>query len=277
MKLSVLSVGLLVIGCATDPAAPPATGSGSIDGTGFGDTIVAGTGGIDTSGPFFQSLGTNGRSCATCHEATTGWSTTPAGMKARFAATSGTDPVFRPVDGATSPIADVSTLAAMRTAYRLLLERGVFRVGIPVPAGADFTLVAVDDPYGHASAAELSLFRRPRPSTNLRFAVQLMWDGREPDLAHQATDATMGHAQATAADAATMTSIATFEAALATAQTSDNAAGPLWGPSALLEQAFHAGINDRSRSTSESSRRRAARRICRSTRCAAPRAARRCS
>ena len=50
MKLSVLSVGLLVIGGATDPAAPPATGSGSIDGTGFGDTIVAGNGGIDTSG-----------------------------------------------------------------------------------------------------------------------------------------------------------------------------------------------------------------------------------
>ena len=31
------------------------------------------------------------------------------------------------------------------------------------PAGAEFELVAVDDPYGYASAGELSLFRRPLP------------------------------------------------------------------------------------------------------------------
>jgi cytochrome c peroxidase len=76
-------------------------------------------------------------------------------------------------------------------------------------------LVAVDDPYHYASANELSLFRRPLPSTNLRFVSTLMWDGRESspatgtlpitfadptalvkDLAHQAQDATLGHARA---------------------------------------------------------------------------------
>lgn len=40
-------------------------------------------------------------------------------------------------------------------------------------------LVAVDDPYHFASAAERSLFRRPLPSTNLKFDSAVMWDGRE--------------------------------------------------------------------------------------------------
>ncbi len=46
-------------------------------------------------------------------------------------------------------------------------------------AGAEFELVAVDDPYGHASAQDLSLFRRPLPATNLKFLSTVMWDGRE--------------------------------------------------------------------------------------------------
>ena len=35
-----------------------------------------------------------------------------------------------------------------------------------------------DDPYGHASATQLSLFRRPLPTTNLRFLSTINWDGR---------------------------------------------------------------------------------------------------
>ena len=42
-----------------------------------------------------------------------------------------------------------------------------------------FELAQVDDPYGYASATELSLFRRPLASTNLRFLSTVMWDGRE--------------------------------------------------------------------------------------------------
>jgi cytochrome c peroxidase len=85
----------------------------------------------------------------------------------------------------------------------MLLTRGLIRVGLPVPATAEFELVAVDDPCHFASAAELSLFRRPLPTTNLAFLSTVMWDGRETqvgqsihfDLAQQATDATQGHAQ----------------------------------------------------------------------------------
>ena len=42
------------------------------------------------------------------------------------------------------------------------------------------------------------LFRRPLPSTNLRFSPLIMWDGREPSLQSQANAATVGHAQASA-------------------------------------------------------------------------------
>lgn len=219
------------------------------DGTGIGGTQFA-DGAPDPNGPYFTSLGTNGRSCASCHDRAAGWSITPAGMQARFDATGGTDPVFRPVDGAVSPNADVSTVDARRTAYAMLLSKGVIRVGLPIPAGAEFTLVAVDDPYGFASASELSLFRRPVPSTNLTFASTIMWDGRESTLAGQATDATMGHAQATSADPAQMSAIAAFESSLATAQAIDNLAGDLslddatGGPAAVAAQPFYAGIND---------------------------------
>ena len=139
---------------------------------------------IDLTGPFFQSLGTNGRACVSCHQPSTGWTVTPANVQARFDATAGTDPIFRTNDGSTSPNADVSTLEARRAAYSMLLSKGLIRVGIGMPpnqfvSNAEFELIAVDDPYGYASAGELSLFRRPLPSTNVKFLSTVMADGRE--------------------------------------------------------------------------------------------------
>src|SRR5579872_4029887 len=60
--------------------------------------------------PFFQDLGTNGRTCFTCHQPQTGWTVSAASVAARFDATEGSDPIFRLVDGATCPNADVSSL-----------------------------------------------------------------------------------------------------------------------------------------------------------------------
>ena len=116
---------------------------------------------FDLSNPFFQSLGTNGRSCVSCHVASTGWTISPAEVKARFDATDGLDPIFRTNDGSNSPHANVSTVQARRKAYSMLLRKGLIRVGLAIPEGAEFALVAVDDPYSYASAGELSLFRRP--------------------------------------------------------------------------------------------------------------------
>ena len=216
-------------------------------------------GAIDFDNPFFQSLGTNDRSCASCHDAADGWTIVPSHVQQRFDATDGEDPIFRTNDGSNSPLADVSTVEAKRSAYSMLLTKGLIRVGIGVPANAEFDLIDVDDPYGYASSNELSLFRRPLPSTNLKFLATVMWDGRETfsgksihfDLSDQANGATLGHAAA--ANPLTPDQrerIVKFETGLFSAQATDNAAGVLngqrgaGGPMALSRQPFHIGIND---------------------------------
>src|SRR5207253_7413461 len=90
----------------------------------------------DLGGAFFQSLGTNGRSCISCHVPSTGWTISPAEVQLRFRRTDGLDPIFRTNDGANSPRADVSTVAARRAAYSMLLTKGLIRVGIPMPANS---------------------------------------------------------------------------------------------------------------------------------------------
>jgi cytochrome c peroxidase len=99
--------------------------------------------------PFFQDLGTNGRTCFTCHQPQTGWTVSAASVEARFKESSGTDPVFRLVDGATCPADDVSTLAARRNAYALLTNKGLIRIGLPLPSPAilQFEVTSVSDPY----------------------------------------------------------------------------------------------------------------------------------
>jgi hypothetical protein len=229
-------------------------------------TTVSSQGSIDLDNEFFQNLGTNGRRCVSCHAPTAGWTIAPDQVQAIFDLTDGgviddgfgLGAIFRTNDGTVSPTADVSTLASRRVAYNMLLTKGLIRVGIGVPATADFTLVAVDDPYGHASAAELSLFRRPLPSTNLAFLSAVMWDGRETfsgqsihfDLADQANGATQGHAQGNPLTPAQAESITNFESSLFTAQDYDSSAkrldahGVKGGADALERQDFYIGIND---------------------------------
>jgi cytochrome c peroxidase len=219
---------------------------------------VSSTGNVDTNNPFFLSLGTNGRACIDCHQPAQAWGISPAEVTARFG-TTGTSPIFRLNDGANAPNLPVATVAQRRSAYSLLLNRGTIRVGIGIPANAEFDLTLVEDPYHFASAAELSLFRRPLPSTNLKFLATVMWDGRETvpgatiatDLSNQSNDATLGHAQAaTPLTTAQRQAIVDFETALFTAQITDSnagsltAAGATGGPTALSQQPFHIGIND---------------------------------
>jgi hypothetical protein len=209
--------------------------------------------------PFFQSLGTNGRSCSTCHQAAQAWSITPKAVQDRFESTRGLDPIFRNNDGSNCAGADISTLAERRHAFTQLLTKGVIRIGLDVPAGAEFEIVDVDDPY-HCGAllTGASMFRRPLPSTNLSFLSAVMWDGRETvkgqamaaDLATQAVDATTGHAQGAVPSADVVQQIVEFETRLFTAQTHDYAAGRLaghgvsGGPRSLSTQPFCIGIND---------------------------------
>ena len=223
---------------------------------------------IDLANPFFRSLGRNGRSCATCHDPSTGFSLTPELARRRFDETGGLHPLFRTIDASNSPHVDTSTVDARRRSYSMLLNRGVIRVGLPIPANADYELIDVQDPYGFASAAELSLFRRPLPSTNVRFLSAVMWDGREnvlnpatPDpaialnlrasLQNQANNATLGHAEATAPLTLDQRrAITDFQIAMATAQATVNGAGSVTdagargGAQLLSQQPFFLGIND---------------------------------
>ena len=213
-----------------------------------------------SSNAFFKDMGTNGRTCFTCHQPQSGWSIVPDDVAERFERSRGSDPIFRLVDGATCPSDDVSTLRAKRRAYELVLKRGLIRIGLSIPATAEFKVEVKpgDDPYGCNTnpvtgipAGIVSTYRRPLPSTNVGFLSTVMWDGREPSLESQAVDATLGHAQATTAPTADQVKqIVDFQKGIFTAQifdrkakflTDDNARG---GPVALSLQEFFIGIND---------------------------------
>src|SRR5579884_2762306 len=141
---------------------------------------VSSTGSINLTGPFFQSLGTNGRTCATCHQLSDGMSITPVNLFSRFQLTQGQDPIFSPVDGSNcNHNIDLSTLAGKQAAFSLLLTRGLIRVPVAVPANADYQVVSVLNPYGCSETNVISMYRRPLPTTNLRFLSTVMWDGRE--------------------------------------------------------------------------------------------------
>lgn len=213
---------------------------------------------IDLNNAFFQSLGTNGRSCGTCHQPSEGWSVSPQTIRQRFNVSGGTDPIFRTNDGANCNTADVSSLGARKAAYSLLLNKGLIRVELPVPSGAEFAISTVVNPYGCGNTANVSVYRRPLPSANLRFLSAVMWDGREShtgntlrqNLLQQALDATTGHAQGVGLSDANRQAIVDFEMALFTAQVEDFAAGKLddggatGGPEYLYAQEYFIGIND---------------------------------
>ena len=212
---------------------------------------------------FFQDIGTNGRRCVTCHQANDAWTVTPTHIQQRFEATNGTDPIFRTNDGSGCPTQDVSTVAARRNAYRLLLSKGLIRIEQQVPPNAEFTVLNNDNPYGCTSTTAVSAYRRPLPATNIPYLSTIMWDGRETlknpdgtfqpivnDLAHQAMDATTGHAQGPTPTAEQVQQIIDFETKIFTAQVRDRDAGDLnddggkGGPFALAKQEFYLGIND---------------------------------
>lgn len=147
---------------------------------------------VTSNNAFFKDMGTNGRTCFTCHQPQSGWSVTPDDIAERFEKSRGADPIFRLVDGATCPTDDVSTLRAKRKAYKLLIEKGLIRIGLAVPAVSEFVVSSINDPYGCSTNPEtgsgiLSMYRRPLPIANIKFLSTVMWDGRESNPAKDLT------------------------------------------------------------------------------------------
>lgn len=204
-----------------------------------------------TSGhAFFNSLGTNGRTCFSCHQPQSGWALTPADAMNIFNASNGNDPLFAPVDGANCPDvgAAAQTLDEKAAASSQLLTKGNIRVFLPVPANAEYRVTVLRDPYGCENsstyglpAGMLSMYRRVLNATNLTRNAQqgsdptsisaqgaIMWDGREPSLQSQFIDATLGHAQAAAPPSTDQVNQGVnFETGLFTAQNFSNQAGRL--------------------------------------------------
>jgi cytochrome c peroxidase len=238
------------------------------DKTGAVATFSTG-GNINEKTAFFQSLGTNGRTCATCHQPDQAFSLSAKGIREVYERTHGTDPLFAAVDGANCPSANPKD----RAAHSLLLERGLIRVGITLPEHPEFTVQVVRDPYGCAVTTDpatgrplVSVYRRPLPSTNLRFLSAVMFDGRETamplnnaqtyqdnlyqDLTNQAISAVQTHFQGQTPSAEKVDEIVRFEEGLFTAQIHDDNAGSLaahqagGGPMALAAQEYYPGMND---------------------------------
>ena len=217
---------------------------------------------------FFANLGTNNRTCFTCHQPQTGWGISAQSVQERFYLSGGNDPIFRLIDGATCPSDNVTSFKDKENAYSLLLKKGLIRIFLPVPAAAQFRIVSVSDPYGcntnpitglttigsaNPTAGIASIYRRPLPSTNLGALATIMWDGREPSLQSQAVDATLIHAQGTSNPTADQQQqIINFESGIFSAQYYDNlagllsSAGAIGGPYELtiLVPQFFIGIND---------------------------------
>lgn len=275
---SLVAAGLVLAGCGSSgtavapPPPPPPNLIPSLQpyptpsGT---ESTYSASGGIDPNGIFFQPLGTNPRSCATCHQLSQGMGLSAASAQALFASSNGTDPLFAAVDGANCP-----TVAASDSAgHSLVVNNGLIRVIEALPTNAQFTVAVAQDPYGCATTSgpggqlTYSVYRRPLPSTSLTAQSQLMWDARftaaplnaaatlsanlETDLNAQAANAVATHEQGSAAPTATQLSeLVAFEEGLFTAEATDTQAGSLsasgvtGGAAALAAQNYYPGIND---------------------------------
>lgn len=243
-----------------------------LDPTGVISTYNANNGPIDASSnnPFFQSLGTNGRSCATCHLGGDAFGLSVHSIQLKFSQTHGHDPLFAAVDGANCP----DNASNDPAAHSLLLKNGLIRVGLQLPANAQFKIEAYRDPHGCALQTDqatgvqtVSVYRRPLPTVNLRYLSAVMFDGRETvspltdattvqanlltDLLHQSIDATLIHAQASQPPTLEQqTAIVNFELGLTSAQTLSfragqlNAVGAQGGATNLAAQPYYPGTND---------------------------------
>ena len=234
VALAAVSVNVPALAQAQGPGLPL-----SLDQLGVLESSSTNNFNTGTTNGFFANLGTNGRTCGTCHVEANAWTFTP--LHARLLANN--DPLFAPVDGSDCPPMS-SNQEPSSANSSMVLKYALIRIQLAIPATANFTLASATNPKGcaippgsPAISGELFLFRRPLPSTNLFLLSAAMWDGRETlekittqadeqspapllfDLADQANSATTDHAQGAAiVGTQAQQDIVTFETGLSTAQ-----------------------------------------------------------
>jgi hypothetical protein len=142
--------------------------------------VLNASGPINTTGhPFFEAIGSNARACVTCHQPANAMSVSVESIRERWRVTQGRDPIFAAVDGSNNP----SLPQDDARSHSLLLNRGLFRVGMPWPPPGvtpEFQIDVVRDPtgvnrdpvYGLTSpSSTVSVFRRPRIVANLKYVT----------------------------------------------------------------------------------------------------------
>jgi hypothetical protein len=171
--LKVVSGGLLLAACGcgvggdVDEQVTETTSALVPSGNAFGvaETFtVSGT--LDETNPFFQPLGTNPRTCDTCHDDDQGWTDNADFIKDLFKSTDGLDPIFNLVDQGIRPDADISTKRARRQTFAPSINLAVTRFTRTIPATAEYTVTAVSDPSGFSTTTSFLNFRRPTPVAN---------------------------------------------------------------------------------------------------------------
>lgn len=141
------------------------------------------TGAIDFTDPMFQQLGTNARSCATCHVPGMGWGTTAKGVTALFKDSDGLDPLFMVHDEGSRPDADISTEHARRATFHpTLLRLGLTRFTRTAPARSEFTVLAVEDPSGFSTPSRFLNFRRPTATANEAKSSSILSTSTQADV-----------------------------------------------------------------------------------------------
>jgi cytochrome c peroxidase len=163
-------------------------------------------GSVDLTGAFFQNLGTNGRTCNTCHLASDGWTVAARSAQQIFDATGGNAPLFQ-FDGQNCRGADRSTIDARRTASSLMLNKALVRFDKTFPQGGDIEIAAAEGTYCNVTdTLNHVVFRRPLPTVNFGAIGTSLWDGLGNFIAPTARDAiplifigaTLLHAQSAA-------------------------------------------------------------------------------
>ena len=225
-----------------------------IDGEGAGDDIVtlrsnleavgnsAGvaetfhtSGVIDRTNPFFQNMGTNGRTCETCHDSRSAWTTSAKVMTDLFESTAGTHPLFVSLhDSGTRPDAPTGNIQQKRAAFKTLLDFGVHRFTRTNHVGIDYDVIAVDDPWGWSTVASFSNFRRAGTNMgNVNRVVSSTTTGTPSPTVRAQLEGLMNgatgfHAQTTVpVPVEKRVAGADFMLGLSFAQSIDNVAGPL--------------------------------------------------
>jgi hypothetical protein len=119
---------------------------------------------VEQTGSFFQKLGTNDRTCNTCHLAGDGWTLSARSAKRLFNESGGLAALF-PFDGQTCRGQDLSTVQARRVASSLMLAKAVVRFDKTFPAGGEIEIAASEGTYcnpidasNHGNGAEFRVF-----------------------------------------------------------------------------------------------------------------------